>query len=228
MLEVDDIHVSYGQLPALRGVSLHLDGGDILAVIGANGAGKSTLLKAIAGLLPLRQGSIRLDGEDVSRLRAYERTRRGIALVPEGRQLFASLTVEENLLTSRASRRTGPWDLDAVYEQLPIVAERRHRYAGDLSGGEAQAVAIARALITNPRVLLLDEVSLGLAPVVVSQIYAGIPGILAQGTSVLLVEQDVQQATRAADEVHCLLQGRTSLAGRDLALDAITRAYFGA
>lgn len=228
MLEVDDIHVSYGQLPAIRGVSLTLDEGGILAVIGANGAGKSTLLKAICGQLPLHSGAIRLDGEDISTVPAYKRARAGIALVPEGRMLFKSLSVEENLLTTLATKRKGPWDLKAIYELLPIVAERRNRIAGDLSGGEAQATAIARALMSNPRILLLDEVSLGLAPVVVGQIYAGIPAIREQGTAVLLVEQNVQQAARAARDVHCLLQGRTALAGSDLSLDDISRAYFGA
>ncbi|WP_040167243.1 ABC transporter ATP-binding protein [Microbacterium gorillae] len=228
MLTLEDVHVSYGQLPAVRGVSLEVPSGGVLAVIGANGAGKSTLLKAIAGQLPLRSGRILLDGADISGLPAHVRVRRGVALVPEGRRLFKSLTVEENLLTALASRRTGPWDLEAVYELLPIVAERRDRIAGDLSGGEAQATAIARALVTNPLVLLLDEVSLGLAPVVVGQIYAGLPAIRSQGTAVLLVEQDVRQATSASPDVHCLLQGRTSLAGRDLPLDEITDAYFGA
>jgi branched-chain amino acid transport system ATP-binding protein len=228
MLEVDDIHVNYGQLPAVRGISLTLERGQVLAVIGANGAGKSTLLKAISGQVPVRAGGVRLDGVDLARVPAHVRARRGIALVPEGRRLFPSLTVEENLLVSGATRRTGPWTLDAVYERLPIVAERRCRYAGDLSGGEAQAAAIARALVTNPAVMLLDEVSLGLAPVVVGQIYALLPDILASGTSILLVEQDVKQATRASRDVHCIVQGRTSLAGRDVSLDDITRAYFGA
>jgi len=228
MLEIDDIDVYYGQLPAMRDVSMRLDDGGILAVIGANGAGKSTLLKAIAGQVPLASGRILLDGKDVSRVPAFKRARLGIALVPEGRRLFKSLTVEENLLTARASKRSGPWTLDAIYERFPLVAERRHRRAGDLSGGEQQATSIARALISNPSVLLLDEVSLGLAPAIIAQIYASIPLIREQGTSILLVEQDVQQATRASHDVHCLLQGRTSLAGRDLDLADITRAYFGA
>jgi len=227
MLEVEGAAVNYGQLPAVRDISLTVPDGGILAVIGANGAGKSTLLKAIAGQLPLRSGRIVLDGVDVSRLPAYRRTRLGISMVPEGRRLFASLTVEENLKTALASRRRGPWTLAAVYERFPLVAERRTRRAGDLSGGEQQATAIARALVANPKVLLLDEVSLGLAPAVIAQIYASIPLILEHGTSILLVEQDVQQAMKASRDVHCLLQGRTSLAGRDLDLADVTRAYFG-
>lgn len=227
MLEVDAISVSYGQLPALREVSLRVPDNGVLAVIGANGAGKSTLLTAIAGQQPIRSGRIVFDGRDVSRLPAYKRARLGISLVPEGRRLFRSLTVEENLLTATSTRRRGPWSLDAVYERFPLVAERRGRRAGDLSGGEQQATAIARALVANPELLLLDEVSLGLAPAIIAQIYASIPVILEQGTSILLVEQDVQQATTASRDVHCLIQGRTSLSGRDLDLADITRAYFG-
>jgi len=227
MLEVNDVDVYYGQLPAVRELSLRLDAGGILAVIGSNGAGKSTLLKAIAGQVPIRSGQVLLDGRDVTRLPAYQRTRLGIALVPEGRRLFKTLTVEENLLTARASKRRGPWTLESVYEVLPLVAERRNRRAGDLSGGEQQATSIARALMTNPEVLLLDEVSLGLAPAIIAQIYSFLPRIREHGTSILLVEQDVQQATKASQDVHCLLQGRTSLAGRDLDLADITRAYFG-
>lgn len=228
MLEVSELRVAYGQMPAVRDVSLSIAQGDILAVIGANGAGKSTLLKALAGQLKPVSGSIRFQGEDITRLPAYRRARLGIVLVPEGRRLYKSLTVEENLLTSLSTKRKGPWTLESVYDALPIVAERRTRHAGDLSGGEAQATAIARALIANPELLMLDEVSLGLAPVVVAQIYAVIPAILEQGTSVLIVEQDVQQAVKASRHVHCLLQGSTSLTGHDLDLDDISRAYFGA
>lgn len=227
MLEVENVSAAYGQLPALRGVSLTLEDGAVLAVIGANGAGKSTLLKSIAGVMPLVAGSIRLDGVEISRLPAHRRARRGIALVPEGRRLYRTLTVEENLQTALATNRKGPWTIEKVYELLPIVAERRNRVAGDLSGGEQQATAIARALVAQPRVLLLDEVSLGLAPAIVARIYGVLPEIQASGTSILLVEQDVSQALAASDEVHCLLQGRTSLAGRDLDLAQISRAYFG-
>ncbi|HWK20080.1 MAG TPA: ABC transporter ATP-binding protein [Microbacteriaceae bacterium] len=227
MLEVDDIDVYYGQLPAIRDVSLTVPSGGILAVIGSNGAGKSTLLKAIAGQQPVKSGRIVFQGKDVTQLPAYQRARLGISMVPEGRRLFRSLTVEENLLTARATKRSGPWTLEAVYERFPLVAERRTRRAGDLSGGEQQATAIARALVSNPELLLLDEVSLGLAPKIIGEIYESIPIIREQGTSILLVEQDVQQATKASRDVHCLLQGRTSLAGRDLDLADITRAYFG-
>lgn len=228
LLEVTDLTVSYGQLPAIRSVSLSLEKGSTLAVIGANGAGKSTLLKALAGQLPATSGSIKLAGEELTKVPPHKRAKRGIALVPEGRRLFKSLTVEENLLIGTTAKRKGPWTLETVYGALPIVAERKDRFAGDLSGGEAQVTAIARALVSNPDVLLLDEVSLGLAPVIVRQIYEILPTILGQGTAILLVEQDVQQARSAAEDVHCLLQGKTALAGRNLSFEDISRAYFGA
>ncbi len=227
MLEVDGLSAAYGQLTAIRSISLTVDTGGILAVIGANGAGKSTLLKTIAGQLAATAGTVKLDGVDVTRLSAFERARRGIVLVPEGRRLFASLTVHENLQVALSAKRPGRWTIDAVYELFPLVAERRDRRAGEMSGGEQQATAIARALVANPSVLLLDEVSLGLAPAIVGQLYDRLPLIQQQGTAILLVEQDVSQALRVADDVHCLLQGSTSLAGRDLELADISRAYFG-
>ena len=227
MLEVSGLTAAYGQVTAIRDISLSVEGGGILAVIGANGAGKSTLLKTIAGILPAVSGTIIFDNEDITRRSAFDRVRRGIALVPEGRRLFPSLTVQENLQTAFASKRKGAWTLDTVYDLFPLVAERRQRRAGDLSGGEQQATAIARALLTNPRLLLLDEVSLGLAPAIIADLYARLPEILAQGTGVLLVEQDVSQAMKVADSVHCLLQGATSLAGKSLAMADISAAYFG-
>lgn len=227
MFSVSELSAAYGQVTAIRDISLSVDSGNILAVIGANGAGKSTLLKTIAGALPVKSGTIMFEGEDVTKSSTYDRVRRGIALVPEGRRLFPSLTVEENLQTARASKRSGVWTLDAVYELFPLVSERRSRRAGNLSGGEQQATAIARALLTNPKLLLLDEVSLGLAPAVINELYTRLPLILAEGTSILLVEQDVSQALKVADEVHCLLQGQTSLAGKSLDMADISSAYFG-
>ena len=227
MLEVSGLTAAYGQVTAIRDISLSVEGGGILAVIGANGAGKSTLLKTIAGILPAVSGTITFDNEDITRRSAFDRVRRGIALVPEGRRLFPSLTVQENLQTAFASKRKGAWTLDTVYDLFPLVAERRQRRAGDLSGGEQQATAIARALLTNPTLLLLDEVSLGLAPAIIADLYARLPEILAQGTGVLLVEQDVSQAMKVADSVHCLLQGATSLTGKNLAMADISAAYFG-
>jgi branched-chain amino acid transport system ATP-binding protein len=229
LLQIEDLDVHYGDFQALFGLRLTLAEGETLAVIGANGAGKSTLLKTVAGTLRPTRGGVRYDGEDVSRLPAHRRVPRGIALTPEGRRIFASLTVEENLLIGSSAKRKGPWTLARVYEAFPLVADRRDRVGLNLSGGEAQAVAIARALMGNPRLLLLDEVSLGLAPVAVEQIYAALPTITREGTTVLLVEQDVNQALRAADRIQCLLEGRTVLEGTPATLsrDQIAAAYFG-
>jgi branched-chain amino acid transport system ATP-binding protein len=229
LLEVDDVTVTYGDVPALRGLSVRVDEGETLAVIGANGAGKSTLLKTIAGLLRPRAGDVRFAGASVVAVPAHRRVARGVALCPEGRRLFPGLTVEENLLVGAHARRPGPWDLAAVYALFPLVAERRRRPAANLSGGEQQAVAIGRALMANPRLLLLDEVSLGLAPVVVGQLYAALPRITEQGTTVLVVEQDVHQALAVADRVQCLLEGRTALeaAASDVDQAQLTAAYFG-
>jgi branched-chain amino acid transport system ATP-binding protein len=229
LLHVDEVDVWYGDFQALHGVTVRIAEGETLAVIGANGAGKSTLLKTIAGLLPAARGDVRLAGTSLRGVPAFRRVPLGIALTPEGRRLFPSLTVEENLLVGATTARPGPWNLRTVYELFPLVAERRTRLAAHLSGGEQQAVAIGRSLMSNPRLLLLDEVSLGLAPVVVRQLYGQLPEIGAQGTTVLLVEQDVHQALRGADRVKCLLEGRTVLSGRssELTHDDIVAAYFG-
>ncbi|MFL6074722.1 MAG: ABC transporter ATP-binding protein [Mycobacteriales bacterium] len=229
LLEVRGLTVRYGQLTALAGVDLTVTAGETVAVIGANGAGKSTLLGALAGIRRPAAGTIRLDGADITRMPAHRRVAAGIALVPEGRRLFGSLTLEENLLAGAYRGRPGPWTPDRVRELFPWMAERRRQPAGRLSGGEQQAVAIGRALVANPRLLLLDELSLGLAPVAVRALYAALPEILAGGTTVLLVEQDVSQALRVADRVECLLEGRTVLAGRpaDLTAAQVEEAYFG-
>jgi branched-chain amino acid transport system ATP-binding protein len=229
LLQVDDVDVHYGDFQAVYGISLAVAEGETLAVIGANGAGKSTLLKTVAGQLRPTRGAVRYDGTDVSRLPAHKRVPIGIALTPEGRRIFPSLSVAENLLVGGQTKRKGPWNLERVYQAFPLVADRRDRLGANLSGGEAQAVAIARALMSNPRLLLLDEVSLGLAPVAVEQIYAALPTITAEGTTVLLVEQDVNQALRVADRIQCLLEGRTVLEGTPAGLgrDEIAAAYFG-
>jgi branched-chain amino acid transport system ATP-binding protein len=228
-LEVESIDVHYGDFQALWSISLRVEEGDTLAIIGANGAGKSTLLGAIAGSRPLTSGSIRFDGRDVTSMAAHERVALGITLVPEGRRLFPSLTVEENLTIGAFRRRKGPWTLARVYELLPMVANLRRRNANQLSGGEQQAVAIGRALMNNPTLLLLDELSLGLAPVIVQNLYAVLPDVGAHGTTILLVEQDVGQAITAADRVQCLLEGRVTLEGdaKSLDRDAVRAAYFG-
>jgi len=229
LLEVDSVSSGYGDFQALFGVSATIEAGETAAVIGANGAGKSTLLKAIAGLLPARSGEIRFDGRTLTGIAAHDRVALGIALVPEGRRIFPSLTVAENLRIGAHRGRSGPWDVDRVVATFPLLGRLLARSAARLSGGEQQALAIGRGLMSNPRLLLLDEVSLGLAPVVVKQLYAALPAIKAEGTTLLVVEQDIGQALDAADHVSCLLEGRVSLTGRpaDLGRDAITAAYFG-
>ncbi len=229
LLEVDQVDVAYGDVAALHGLTVTVAEGETVAVIGANGAGKSTLLKTICGVLRPLRGEVRLDGVSLAAVPAHRRVARGISMSPEGRRLFPSLTVEENLQVGAYARRGGPWDLRSVYELFPLVAERRARPAANLSGGEQQAVAIGRALMSNPRLLLLDEVSLGLAPVIVAQLYAALPRITEQGTTVLVVEQDVHQAIAVADRVQCLLEGRTVLEGPAAGIDPadLAAAYFG-
>jgi branched-chain amino acid transport system ATP-binding protein len=229
LLELSGLTVHHGQLAAVSALDLDLAEGTTLAVIGANGAGKTTLLRTIAGTLRPTEGRIAFDGNDITDLPAHRRAAQGIRLVPEGRRLFPSLTVEENLLAGAYRKRSGPWDVAAVIELFPWIGERRRQSARQLSGGEQQAVAIGRALMGNPRLLLLDEISLGLAPMVVGQIYRTLSKIMAAGTTVLLVEQDVSQALRTADRVLCLLEGRTVLAGTpaELTAERIEGAYFG-
>jgi branched-chain amino acid transport system ATP-binding protein len=229
VLSVCDLSVDYGQLRALSGVSFEVQRGQTLAVIGANGAGKSTLLGALAGWLAPAEGSVVFNGRDISNLAAFERVGLGIALVPEGRRLFASLTARENLLTGQQRNRSGAWDLAAVVELFPLIEPLLDRPSGRLSGGEQQAVAIGRALMANPDLLLLDEVSLGLAPVLVEQLYEALPRIQAAGATVLMVEQDVGQALAVADEVVALLEGRQVLRGApaELRREDIIDAYFG-
>jgi branched-chain amino acid transport system ATP-binding protein len=229
VLEVRGLTVFHGQLRALTDVSLQVDAGEVYAMIGANGAGKSTLLRTIAGLHEPTEGTVLLDGEDVTSVTPERRLVAGIALVPEGRRLFPSLTLEENLLVGSYHSRPGPWDLERVYQLFGWMRERTHQRTAQLSGGEQQAVAIGRALVANPRVLLLDELSLGLAPVVVRQIYGLLPELLSAGMTVLLVEQDVSQAVRAASRIQCLLEGRTTLEGRpeQFTPEEIEAAYFG-
>lgn len=229
LVEAVDIDAGYGDFQALFGITLAVEEGELLALVGANGAGKSTLLSVLAGALPPQAGRVRLDGTDITGVEDFRRVDLGIALVPEGRRLFPSLTVEENLLVGASTRRSGPWDLAAVYDCFPLVADRRGRGAARLSGGEQQAVAISRALMSNPRLLLLDEVSLGLAPVVVEQVYDVLPRIREQGTTVILVEQDLSRTLRVADRILCVLEGRVVLAGRtdELARQQVVDAYFG-
>jgi branched-chain amino acid transport system ATP-binding protein len=229
LLEVRDLVVQHGQLRALEGISLRVFAGEVYAIIGANGAGKSTLLRTIAGLHAPTAGSVIFDGQDVTGLRPERRARQGIVMVPEGRRLFGSLSVEENLRVGAAYARPGPWTTERVYDMFDWMKDRRKQRTAQLSGGEQQSVAIGRALVANPRVLLLDELSLGLAPVVIQRIYGMLPEILATGLTVLLVEQDVSQALRVASRIQCLLEGRTTLEGEpgDVTAEQVEAAYFG-
>jgi branched-chain amino acid transport system ATP-binding protein len=229
LLEIAGASSFYGDFQALFDVSLSVEEGETVAMIGANGAGKSTLLRMIAGLLPSRHGDVRYEGRSIARLAAYDRVGLGISLVPEGRRIFPSLTVEENLAIGTYRGRRGRWDVASVKELFPLLGLLATRSGAVLSGGEQQALAIGRALMANPRLLLLDEVSLGLAPVVVGQVYKALPEITREGTTILLVEQNIEQALGVAGRVYCLLEGRVVLEGRPAELErsAITSAYFG-
>jgi branched-chain amino acid transport system ATP-binding protein len=229
LLSVDGLDAGYGDFQALFDLSIDVAEGETIAIIGANGAGKTTLLRTIAGVVPAFAGSVSFDGRDLLALTAHRRARVGIALVPEGRRLFPSLSVRENLLIGAHSGRRGRWTLDGVIDLFPLLGPLLPRRSLTLSGGEQQAVAIGRALMSNPRLVLLDEVSLGLAPVVVKTLYAALPTIVSAGMTAVVVEQDIGQAMVVADRVYCLLEGRVSLRGRPDELDheQITAAYFG-
>jgi branched-chain amino acid transport system ATP-binding protein len=230
LLSTHGLTAFYGDFQALFGVDLTLARGETLAIIGANGAGKSTLLRSVSGLIKAASGMIRFDGTKVGALPAPEIMALGIAMVPEGRKLFPSLSVEENLLIGTYGRKTqGMWSLGTVYDLFPVLRERRHNPGTALSGGQQQMVAIGRALMSNPRVLLCDEISLGLAPVVIKDIYAALPRIKEGGTSVIVVEQDIGQALRVADRVVCMMEGRVTLEGSPASLTraSIHDAYFG-
>jgi branched-chain amino acid transport system ATP-binding protein len=229
LLEVRALDAHYGDFQALFGISMGVAQGEVAAVIGANGAGKSTLLKCIAGAMRARGNAIVFDGTPIGDLPAHAVVARGIALVPEGRRLFPSLTVEENLLVGGQLGRPGPWTLKRVYDLFPILAERARQPSTSLSGGQQQMVAIGRALMSNPRLLLCDEISLGLAPIVIRDIYARLPAIVAEGISLVIVEQDIVQALKVANHVYCLQEGRVALAGdaKTMTREKIAAAYFG-
>jgi branched-chain amino acid transport system ATP-binding protein len=230
LLKVTTLDAFYGDFQALFGIDLELHSGETVAVIGANGAGKSTLLKSLAGLIHNRPDAIRLAGQSIGDCAAASIVRMGLALVPEGRQLFPSLSVEENLLIGAyGGERTSPWDLRAVYRMFPVLQQRRRSSVTVLSGGQQQMIAIGRALMSNPSVLLCDEISLGLAPIVVESIYQMIPRIRENGTGVIVVEQDIARALRSSDRFYCLQEGRVTLSGRPSEVDQATirAAYFG-
>lgn len=231
LLQTRGLTARYGDFQALFGVDITLAAGECVAIIGANGAGKTTLMRAIAGVLANEPDQVVFDGQPIGALPADQVMARGIAMVPEGRRLFPSLSVEENLLIGAHGRKVaGSWTLEAVYGLFPILRERRRNPGTALSGGQQQMVAIGRALMSNPRVILCDELSLGLAPVVIRDIYAALPRIRDGGASVIIVEQDIGQALKVADRVYCMMEGRVTLSGRpaDLSRAAIHNAYFGA
>jgi len=229
LLRIENLDARHGQLQAVRGISLEVREGETLALVGANGAGKTTLLRAIAGAHRLAAGRVWLDGADVTQVPAFRRLALGIALVPEGRRLFTDMTVEENLLVARAHGRPGPWTVERVLDAFPMLRARIKAQAGSLSGGEQQATAIGRALVANPRVLLLDEVSLGLAPVAVERVYQCLETLIAGGATIVLVEQDLARALRVATRVACMLEGSVVLEGAAAGMtrEQVTEAYFG-
>ncbi len=229
LLSVESLEAWYDDAKVLHGVSFALKPGEMLALIGANGAGKSTLLKCISGLLPKKTGTIRFKGAAITGLAANDIVARGIAMVPEGRRLFPSLSVEENLILGGNVRRKGPWHLESIYGLFPILKEKRGVPSTSLSGGQQQMVAIGRALMSNPDLILLDELSLGLAPIVIKDIYALLPKILGNGLSAILVEQDVTRALDSSNHFLCMQEGHISLEGapKSFTKDQISAAYFG-
>jgi branched-chain amino acid transport system ATP-binding protein len=229
LLEVTGLDVFYGDFQALFGVSMSVRSGCATALVGANGAGKTTLLRAIAGARAPASGSVRYDGSDITAAPPHRRVARGIASVPEGRKLFASLTVEENIQVGAAAAASGAWPLERIYGAFPLIAKRRRQRASTLSGGEQQAVAIARALASGPALLLLDEISLGLAPLVVEGLYETLAGLRSAGATLVIVEQDLRRAMDACDDLVCLLEGRVALAApvAGLSRDQVIAAYFG-
>lgn len=229
LLDVNGLQIFYGDLQAVFDMNFTVADGEAVALVGANGAGKSTFLKALVGLNEERSGTMHFDGIDISHMPAEQVSRLGLIMVPEGRLLFDSLTVEENLLMGSLNRRSGTWTLPRVFDLFPMLRERRRMYPGQLSGGQQQMAAIGRALMSNPRLLLCDEISLGLAPVVVEQIYRSFANIRGEGTAVVLVEQDVKRALATSERIYCLLKGRVSLTGpaQGLQPEQLTHAYFG-
>lgn len=234
LLSTHALSAGYGDFQALFGVDLHMNEGEVISLIGANGAGKSTFLKSILGLIPAARNMVRFQGQEVGGTPAHMMVRKGLAMVPEGRRLFVGMSVEDNMRVAidnaRVPESDGQWSREKLFELFPILGEKRKQPVEDLSGGQQQMVAISRALLSQPRVLLCDEISLGLAPKVIREIYAALPEITAAGTAILLVEQDVSLAKKASNRLYCMLEGRITLSGAsdDISRDAIAQAYFGA
>ncbi|MEP5170210.1 MAG: ABC transporter ATP-binding protein [Shimia thalassica] len=229
ILQLHGLDAHYGDFQALYGVDMKVMEGEVLAIIGSNGAGKTTLMRSITGLLSNGPAQIKYRGVDISAKRADEIAVQGLAMVPEGRQLFPSLSVRENLMIGAQVGRKGPWDLDAVYKLFPILEERKDQQSTSLSGGQQQMVAIGRALMANPDLILFDEISLGLAPIIIKDIYEALPGIIGEGMSAIIVEQDISKALSVSSRVYCLQEGRVSLEGASdtVSREDISRAYFG-
>ncbi len=229
ILQIQALDAYYGDFQALYGVNMELAKGEVLAIIGSNGAGKTTLMRSITGLLANGRHQITYHGQDISGLRADEVALRGLAMVPEGRQLFPSLSVRENLMIGAQVGRKGPWSLEAVYKLFPILEDRKDQQSTSLSGGQQQMVAIGRALMANPDLILFDEISLGLAPIIIKDIYDALPGIIGTGMSAIIVEQDISKALAVSSRVYCLQEGRVSLEGASdtVSREEISRAYFG-
>lgn len=229
LLSLRALNAFYQDFQALYEVDLHIDAGEVVAIIGANGAGKSTLLRSISGLIKSPAQGVIFKGQAIGGRRADQVAHAGIALVPEGRQLFASLSVEENLLIGAKVGRPGPWKLEVVYSLFPILQERRAQSSMSLSGGQQQMLAIGRALMANPELILFDELSLGLAPVIIEDIYKALPDIVGGGITAVLVEQDIGRAMSVSSRVYCLREGRVVLQGaaNEVTRDDITKAYFG-
>jgi branched-chain amino acid transport system ATP-binding protein len=229
LLSVENIEVFYGEFQALFGVSLEVEKGETVAIIGANGAGKTTLLCSICGALAPTRGRITYKGQAISGQPAYALNQTGIVMVPEGRKIFPSLSVEENLKIGAYNKRSGIWDLSQVYDLFPLLKERAKYGGTEMSGGQQQMLAIGRALMSNPDLILMDEISLGLAPIIVKELYNVVERVSQAGTTVILVEQDVSRGLNSANHVYCLLEGKVSLAGKpsELSQEQVSRAYFG-
>lgn len=229
LLSIENLDVRYGQFKAVRSVSLKVGAGEVVAMIGANGAGKTTLMRTLAGAIRPAGGRIVFKGQDVTSMSAHERVKSGMVLVPEGRRLFSRMTVEENLQLGGLVKRGGDWSVDRIFSVFPNLVKRRHARTGTLSGGEQQATAIGRALMTNPDVIFFDEISLGLSPLVVDQVYASLAELLKSGVTVVLVEQDLKRAMAVAGRAICMLEGQVVLdrAMAETTRDEITEAYFG-
>lgn len=229
LLSTHNLTAHYGDFQALFGVDFEIDSGEIVAIIGANGAGKSTFLKTLTGLITAQPQQIKFEGHAIGGLAPGKIVQLGVAMVPEGRRLFKSLSVEENLLLGGYSKRVGPWSLEKIFELFPILREKRNVPSTSLSGGQQQMVAIGRALMANPKLLICDELSLGLAPIVVKDIYDALPRITAGGLTAIIVEQDVGLAQKVSNRLYCFQEGKVSLSGRssDVTREQISMAYFG-